>query len=366
MRIAITILDLTAGGGMERTTTLLANTFVQQGHHVTIISIFKAGKNPIYNIDDRVEIQYLVSGCYTHKNSILTNLKLYKHAVQRLRSYCQENDQDVIIGQAFLCNVFLWLSGNVKKVFACEHFKYEMYTPFIRRFRNWVYKKFKHVVVLTEADAKKYEQRGIHTNIIPNMVSFPIVSDKTYGHREKHMISVGRLHPQKGYDLLLQALKPVFCQYPDWRIDIYGEGEDRQKLESLRKKLNLEQYVGFPGFCKDIRKEYLSSSFYVMSSRYEGLPMVLLEAMTCGLPIVSFDCPEGPASLLKDGVGYLVPPEDIEALSSAICRLIEDENLRITYSQKSLEVAQLYSPEIIYKKWIDLFGIATIINSPKI
>lgn len=355
MRIAFTILDMTAGGGMERTTSLLANMFALQKHHVTIVSVFKSGKSPIFSVVKEVDIRYLIPEKYSHGNSLLKNLSLYGRAILKLRRYYCDNPQDAIIGQAFLCNMFLWLSGNAKDVYACEHFKYEMYNRPIRSFRNWLYKKFRCVVVLTENDAKNYEKRGIHTTIIPNMISFPIASNKPYDYRKKHLISVGRLRPEKGYDLLLQALKPVFCKYPDWRIDIYGEGEDRQKLELLRKKLELEQNVSFPGFSEDIRKEYLSSSFYVMSSRHEGLPMVLLEAMACGLPIVSFDCPEGPASLLKDGVGCLVPPEDVEALSSAICKLIEDKNLRNRYSRKSLEVARSYTSEIIYKKWMDLF-----------
>lgn len=355
MRISFTILDMTAGGGIERTTSLLANIFAQQGHHVVIVSVFKSGNNPVFNVDNEVEIRYLVPEKYCHKDSLIKKLNLYRRAIQKLRRYYEENPQDVIISQAFLCNMFLWLSGNAKNACACEHFKYEMYNKLVRSFRNWFYKKFRCVVVLTENDAKKYEKQEVQTVVIPNMLSFPIIGNFHPEVRNKRMISVGRLQKEKGYDLLLKALKPVFNKHPDWRIDVYGEGIDRHQLENLRSDLCLDNHVGFPGFSKDIRKEYLSSSFYVMSSRYEGLPMVLLEAMACGLPIVSFDCPEGPASLLKDGVGCLVPPEDVVALSSAICKLIENANLRNHYSKKGLEIARSYAPEVIYKKWMELF-----------
>ena len=290
MRIAFTILDITAGGGMERTTSLLANTFALQEHQVTIVSVFKADKAPLYDIDAGVNIVYLISEKYTHKNSISQNACLYLRAIQKLKRYYHANSYDAIIGQAFLCNMFLWISGNAKKSFACEHFKYEMYNKPIRRFRNWFYKKFRCVVVLTEADAKKYERCNVNVQTIPNMLPYKTIQDISVQYRRKRLISVGRLQYEKGYDLLLLAVKNVFQKHPDWQLDIYGEGSERENLEIMRNKLELKSNIHLPGFSYNIQEEYLTSSIYIMSSRHEGLPMVLLEAMACGLPIISFNC----------------------------------------------------------------------------
>lgn len=349
MKIAFTILDITYSNGTERTTSLLANEFHKQGHEVSIISVFRTGKMPGFQLNPGINIKYLVHEEYSHSNGFYYIFKQYIKAIKHIREYYSSNHVDIIIGQAFLTNFFLWLSGYAKIAIACEHFKYGMYTPSIRFFRNHIYRGFKKVVVLTDNDASTYQKHNIDAEVIPNMVSFEI--EDIHKDDCKRIISVGRLHHQKGYDLLLPALKQVFKKHPDWNMVIYGEGDDRVMLEQLCCELDITQNVNLPGFSIDIRHEYRNSSFYVMSSRYEGLPMVLLEAMACGLPVISFDCPEGPRTILSGNSGILVPAEDINALSDAIIRMIEQPTLRSEYSSKSLNVAKEYSPNEIYNKW---------------
>ena len=353
MRISFVIPDVTRNYGTERTTSLLANTFAAHGHEVSILSVFKEKKSLSFPLDDRVCVYYLVPERYTHRVSWWSIFRQYARAIIAIRRYYREHPVDVIIGQSFLSCFFLWMSGNARKAFACEHYKYGVYNRPIRAFRNWMYRRFRQVVVLTENDAREYQSRQISVSVIPNMLSFPIADFHQLDN--KRMISVGRLHPQKGYDLLLRALVPVFKKYPDWRIDIYGEGDDRPILERLREDLELMRYVRFVGFSSDIRKEYLRSSFYVMSSRFEGFPMVLLEAIACGLPVVSFDCPSGPSALLKGEAGLLVEPENIAALSAAIIRMIEKPELREAYARKGREAALAYTPDAICRKWELLF-----------
>lgn len=354
MRISFVILDITRCYGTERTTTLLANKFVEQGHEVSILSVFKEKDRPGFSLNDKVMVDYLIQEPYTHKKSVLFIGKQYIKAIIALRKHYQHNPQDVIIGQAFLVCFFLWISGYARQAFACEHYKYGLYNRPIRTFRNWMYRHFKKVITLTDCYAKEYEYHGVKTKVIPNMLPFSIV-DNIHTNNTKKIISAGRLQPEKGYDLLLQALKPVFTKYPDWSIDIYGEGNDRAMLEKLRDDLGLLPNVRFLGFSSNIHKAYLEASFYVMSSRHEGFPMVLLEAIACGLPVVSFDCPSGPAALLKDEAGLLVEPENIPALSDAIIRMIEHPELREAYAKKGLQVALGYTPDAIYRKWQALF-----------
>lgn len=356
MRISFFILDITTGGGIERTTSLLSNTFVQNGHQVTIISAFRQNKIPIYNLNEKIDVVYFLEERYTHNNPITKILAQYFKVIKAAKSYYRKNQFDVIIGQAFLACFFLWITGNAHKAYACEHFKYGMYNRWIRAFRNRMYRSFRSVITLTDNDYRTYHSKGLRVSIIPNIAIFNINGAKKQETPIKRMISVGRLNFQKGYDLLLLALKPVFKKHPEWNIYIYGEGEERQRLENLRDNLDLTNHVFFPGFVRDIQGEYLQSSFYVMSSRYEGLPMVLLEAMACGLPIVSFNCPEGPAQLLKDGAGLLIPPENVEELTKGINRMIEDETLRSNLREQAYKKVKEYSPEKVYSQWINLFN----------
>lgn len=354
MRISFFILDITTGGGIERTTSLLSDTFVQNGHQVTIISAFRQNEIPVYSLNEKVDVVYFLNECYTHNNPLTKILSQYLKIIKAVKAYYKKNTFDVIIGQAFLACFFLWITGNARKAYACEHFKYGMYNRWIRAFRNRMYRAFRSVIVLTDNDFRSYHSRGVHATIIPNIAKFNVdgyVRSKTH-----RMISVGRLSFEKGYDLLLLALKSVFEKHPDWNIYIYGEGGERQRLENLRDNLGLTNHVFFPGFVRDIQGEYLQSSFYVMSSRHEGLPMVILEAMACGLPIVSFNCPEGPAQLLKDGAGLLIPPENVDELTDGINRMIEDESLRSDLRIRAYERVKEYSPEKVYLQWLNLFN----------
>lgn len=356
MRISFFILDITTGGGVERTTTILSNFFVKKGYKVTIVSAFRQNPTPIFSLDEKVDVVYFLEECYTHTNSLLHILGQYFKVIKAAKAYYKRNCFDVIIGQAFLACFFLWITGNASRAFVCEHFKYGVYNRWIRAFRDKMYRAFRSVVVLTDNDAQLYRAKGLSVSVIPNAVTF---NTQLHDKKElslKRMISVGRLHHQKGYDLLLPALKPVFEKHPDWHIDIYGEGEDRKILENIRNNLGLTNHVFFPGFVRDIQTEYFRSSFYVMSSRYEGFPMVLLEAMACGLPIVSFDCQEGPSQLLKDGGGLLVPPENIERLTCGINEMIENEELRDALASQAYVKVEKFSPEKIYIRWVTLFN----------
>lgn len=357
MKITFFIQDITTRGGTERTTCCLANEFSNNGHSVSIVSAFSAGTKVQYPLLQNVNLVLWNDGQYDMKMSFVKRFIIAISKMKKIRRTKEFQDADVILGQRIFASLLIFLSGLSKKSIACEHFKYGMYNSIIRFFRNLLYKRFERVVVLTERDRQRFRKHGVrNVCVIPNMISI-VPIEKTVG-EQKRIISVGRLDKQKGYDLLLKSLPAVFRQYPDWHLDIFGEGIDFDELNLLRKKLNLESNVFFKGFVKNIEEEYANSSFYVMSSRYEGFPMVLLEAMACGLPIVSFDCPEGPSVLLKDGGGILVKYLDIKALEESICTMISDKKLRDKMALEASNIVMLYKSEIIYNKWIKLFNDA--------
>lgn len=229
----------------------------------------------------------------------------------------------------------------------------------LKRTENLI-KEFDALVVLTSKDALNWEKIKQAT-VIPNFLPFlpPATSTCT----PKKIISVGRLEEQKGYDLLIKAWAIVAKQHPDWRINVFGEGTLREKLnEEIRESLIFESFtLRHPS--NEIVEEYISSSIFVLSSRFEGFGLVLIEAMACGLPVISFNCPDGPSDIISDGIdGFLVDNGNVIQLAEKICLLIENESLRHTMGKNARENVKRYSAEIIMKKWIDLFESLLIKN----
>ncbi len=353
MKIAFLIQDITTNGGTERTTCCLANIFAQHGHDVSVVSVFNECNAPHYKVDDKVKLSYLASEKYHLGLGMARRLARVVRQLPRVKACRALIEADVIIGQRLLASVLLWMAGWSGKSVVCEHLKYAMYTPFVRRIRNIMYKRFTVLVALTENDREKYSRSLSRVEVIPNMVSLTPLPYQ--GLNTKRVIAVGRLEKQKGFDLLLQALPKVFARFPDWRLDIFGNGSEEAALIEQRDTLGLTDFVTFKGYTSNIERQYATSAFFVLSSRFEGFPMAILEAAACGLPIVSFDCPEGPGVLLKGGNGLLVPAENVPELTKAIEKMMEDDAMRAAFSRQSLEVVKLYAPENIYHRWMELF-----------
>lgn len=351
MRIKFLITDITGIGGIERVTVTVANEFIAQGHEVEIISFFKRYDTLAYTPSNNVKVHFLSSDDYDLENSTISRIRLLFKANLLLSKYLKDKDFDYIIAQAFLPAFELWCAGYIKRTIICEHFKYGLYDTAMTGFRNWIYKKACKVVTLTESDCHQFQNAGIRSVTIPNMNPFQIKANNSHG---KRIIAIGRLHPQKGFDMLIAAMQKVAHQYPEWVCDIYGGGE-QSDFKELIHKMKIDKNVQLKGFCTDIQSELLNSDLFVLSSRYEGLPMVMLEAMSSGVPIVSFDCPEGPAALLENEGGLLVPPEKIDKLAESIITMIGNPELRDKYRLNAYRNIEKYSPGKIYPLWARLF-----------
>ena len=354
MKIAFIIPELTGKGGVEKVTQLLSDVLSTRGLDVTVISLFKNNEQCYFLLNDKVNTVFITEEVYdNNKISKFAKINLLIKGRKRLKSYLQQNKFDLLISQTALPAFFLLSLGYGKKTIVCEHYKYELYSGLVTKIRNYVYSKLLKVITLTEADASKYKAKGIFVEAIPNMSSFPIQNNT--GSNSKRIISIGRLSYQKGYDLLIKAYKKVKVKHPDWKLDIYGEGELKQELNDLCKEIQLSDVINFKGATKDVQRELCNSELYVMSSRFEGFPMVLLEAMSCNVPIVSFSCPEGPSELLKNNAGYLVPAQNIELLGDALNYMIENEEIRTEMVTNASEEIKKYTPDAIADKWFKLF-----------
>lgn len=212
----------------------------------------------------------------------------------------------------------------------------------------------RRLVVLTQADKEEWERHGC-TNVIciPNICTQPTPSASV--ERQKIVLAVGRLHPEKGFDLLLEAWSRVIRHSLDTRLRIVGEGSERNALQTKITSLSLSDSVELAGRVEDMPYEYEHSTLLAVSSRHEGLPMSIIEAEWFGLPCVSFDCPNGPSELLAENRGVLVPNGDVEALAKAIEDLLNDDNQRAIFAQRGQTYAhRRFAPEAVMKQWIEV------------
>lgn len=224
---------------------------------------------------------------------------------------------------------------------------------------EWLVRKFDKFVVLTQED-KGYWGELPNIEVIPNAAMFlgDTYSDVLY----KRIIAVGRLDYQKGFDRLIEAWAQVqqtnkIC---DWQLDIFGQGEWHEMLQRMIEERKLGETLHINRPTPHIGEEYVRSSMLVMSSHYEGFPMVMIEAMACGLPVISFDYKCGPKDIIQDGVnGLLVKDGDIESIANAMMRLMENEEERKAMGRNARRVTETYSEASVMKRWIDLFNSLT-------
>ena len=217
-------------------------------------------------------------------------------------------------------------------------------------------KPLERLVVLTDADKAAWEKAGCtNVTVIPNPCMLDNCQLSTiHSQFPKTVLAVGRLHEQKGFDLLLQAWKPIEKTYSDWSLRIVGEGPKRAELEAQIESQGLKRVV-LAGATNNVLDEYEAASIFVLSSRYEGLPLALIEAMWSGLPCIAFDCPQGPAELLAENRGWLVPNGDIAELTAQIAYALSHPEEALKCAQKAQIFAQTtYSEAAIMPQWVQL------------
>lgn len=217
-------------------------------------------------------------------------------------------------------------------------------------------RKFDSFVVLTEEDAAMWGDVP-NIKVIPNAAKF--IAEGCSNCNEKRVIAVGRLDYQKSFDRLIEAwaLVQQTDKYSDWHLDIFGQGEWRDMLQQMIDERGLQDRVTLNKPTKDIAKEYAASSMLVMSSHYEGFPMVMIEAMACGLPVVTFDYKCGPCDIIDHEInGLLVKDGDIEGLAKAMISMMRDDAARKRMGENAKKVVETYSEEAVMKQWIELFN----------
>lgn len=354
MKILYIAPKINNAGGVARVLSLKSNYFIQKkNYQVHILTQNKGNTSLFFDFDSRIEL---------HDMSLLGNpikfLVSYKKALNEL---VVEINPDVIIVsdnglKAYLLPYFL--KTTIPVILEIHGSKYvqekkginKLFNFFSIKIKELGIKRYTKVVFLSKESALEWNYKN--PIIIPNPISFS--SNGFSNLSSQKVITVARHSYEKGLDRILQIWKKVILKYPDWILEIYGEAVI--DLCPVIQKMGLENNVSLNGPVKNISEKYLDSSIYVMTSRSEGFPMVLLEAMACGLPCVAYDCPSGLCAIVEDQkTGFLVEDGNVNFFVEKLERLIEDENLRIQMGKNANESVRKYDIETIMQQWKSLF-----------
>ncbi len=356
MKIAIIIGDITNSAGTERAVTNLANSMCTfHSYDVTIISTGNNFKDPAYALHTDVKLVFLNYRAFS-KYGLFSRFFVYVKLILSVRKIIKSENYNFVLGTTHAFNMLLPIITAKAKTrsVGCEHMSYDATPAISKSLRTLMYRFLDSVVVLTNADKMRFDKHHKNVWVIPNSISF--LPKKPANLTSKTMLAVGRLTRQKGFDILLDICKPVFEKYPDWKLNIFGDGEDKEDLVNKALRLGINKNVNFLASTSKIQEEFLASSIYLLSSRWEGLPMVLLETMATGLPPVSFDCPNGPADVITDGIdGYIVPMNNHELFVKKVGLLIENKKLRNEMGLNAREKVQKYTQVNIASKWAYFF-----------
>lgn len=378
MKIAYTISGIYNSGGMENILLQKASYLADElGYDVTIITTDQQGKAPFFPISPKVRLIDLGINYNNERerHSSLVRIQLSYSACKRkhfhaLRKLLLREKFDIVISLMDFDFGFLHrIKDGSRKIIEYHFSKYSKIlgeTNPLKRFAQkarialWprTLRKYDRFVVLTNEDRSQWGNLN-NIAVIPNFISR--MPERTSALNHKRAISVGRFDTQKGFDLLVDAWGKVAVKHPDWELEIIGGG-DHNYIQQLVETKGLSKQITLSPPTKNISSHYLSSSLYVMSSRYEGLPLVLIEAMAHGLPIVSFACPCGPSDVLNSDFGTLVECYDTDKLAHAIISWISDTDRIKAGGQAAAQEAKMYAIEPIMLKWDNLFKQLTDSN----
>lgn len=357
-------------GGIERVVIGKANWFASKGHDVTIVTTDQNGRPDFFPLEGVKRIDMDLMYRNHHKNVIKDYFRrrnLLKKESKFINKLVKDVQPDILMS-TFGYDTHIIPNLKDKSIKLCEiHFQRWFR---LKRNRKGVYRmidkilsfqdlrnarKFDKFICLTQEDKKNW--KGVkNINVVNNFIEPKTENPAKL--ENKSFIAVGRLAPEKGFDRVINSWALVVKKHPEWILNIYGDGILKEQLQKQIKNLELEKNVILHPPTKNIHKKYLESSGLVMTSYYEGLPMVMLEAMEVGLPIVTFDFQCGPKDIVENGVnGYIVKNGDTEALANSIIKLIENPLLRKKMGAKSFELAKKYYKEPIMKKWEELLEL---------
>ena len=362
-------------GGVERVTVNMANYYVAAGHRVTILSLSRQKNVNFFNLDERVAIHYLN---FHFENGF--NLPQKMASVVKVNGYLKKIKEPAIViatGTSYPSSLLGMLPKRKNlKTIGFQHATYASARHIWGLLRWLFFSRLDAVVSLVESDLPGLKKHNSNCWVIPNALHFyPEITAKL---ENKIILTIGRMHPEKGYDLLIKVFEKFTVTHPDWKFRILGDGPLRQEIIESIEKTGYKDRIEILPPSDQIYEHFMEASIYLMSSRVEPFGMVLLEAQACGLPVIAFNCPTGPAEIITncpplspdiryspDGLqihpseeadGFLICPFDLDEMCARLHELSTNPELRKSLGQHGRKNVRRFFPEAIYQKWDSLFN----------
>ncbi|GHH49333.1 glycosyltransferase family 4 protein [Streptomyces candidus] len=376
MHISFLLHNAYAVGGTIRTTFNLAQTLAEE-HDVEITSVFRHRDEPAMTPPQGVPLGHLVDlrsqspGYDGNRPEHARPARVFPTGDGRHPQYSRLTDQrigahlqglkaDVVVGTRPGLNVHIARQARPGTVrVGQEHLTLDGHRYRLRRELRYRYALLDAVTTVTEADARSYREKfglpGVRIEAMANIV--PPARLAPADGEGKVVVAAGRFAPGKRYDLLIRAFAQVVAAHPDWKLRIYGSGETAPKLRALIDELRLHNHVFLMGVADPLEAEWPKGSIAAVTSDLEAFGMTIVEAMRCGVPVVSTDCPHGPREIIRDGVdGRLVPMGDADAVARALLDLVEDDGLRKRMGRAAFENSARFDPVRIAERHAALYA----------
>ena len=374
MKIMYVVEAVNLSGGYDRIIIEKANYLAEHGYEVLIAVASHALGKPYYPISDKVRlIDFNIDFHKQYGHNIFFRAFVYKSLMRHYRKALtnllfSEHPDIVITTLGRDIDFITTIQDGSKKIGESHIAKNYVRNLHLMEQRGWLnrlvanhwrrkidlsVRNLDALVLLTQHDADSWA--GLtRTIVIPN--SLPFYPQQGSSCNNKRVIFVGRLNEQKGLEYLIKTWESVHRKHPDWELHMFGDGEQKEMLDELIHSRGLNDVIIVHKPTRQIMQEYLNSSIFLLTSRFEGLPMVIVEAMACGLPVVSFDCPWGPADIINDGEdGFLVEYLNTTEAAQRVCQLIEDPLQRKEMGAKARANVRRYDRDAVMRQWTRLF-----------
>lgn len=378
MKIIFLIKAFAMKAGVERLMSDKMNYMAELGHEVMLLTYEQGAHPPVYPLHPGIVFKDLDTRFFTLKKyglarRLAEHFRLQRKFKQRLQQVVDEFQPDIIHATTYslsLVKIILNLRTQAKKTMESQvSFESVMKATDLKgrgllekaaaRWDAYILKylrRFDAFFTLTKGDTEKWRPYYDHITVIPNPLTHYPDEVKDHSKTLYRIICAGRLAPQKGFDLLIDAFATVADQCPDWHIDIFGSGDDHDKLQQQIADNHLQGRIIIHPATDRIYDEFQASDFFLFSSRFEGWGLVIVEAMSCGIPVVSFRCDYGPEDIITDGKdGLLVTDGNIRELGEKTLWMINHPDERRKMGTEARLSAKKYRKEIISQQWIDVF-----------
>lgn len=343
------------GGGAERVISILSNYLVKKGYKINLL--LTHSDECVYKIDS--DVNFILRENVKHKDGF--------NQIKFIRKYYKKNPDALFVSFLFWHNLYALIAATGLKVKLLISERNNPDIKFSLRNKSFIIskaikllsatKRCSKAVFQTQGAAECYPKKTRRkSEIIPNPLKEDLIPTY-YGERKKNIVAVGRLNPQKNYRLLIDAFAQFSKTHPDYRLEIYGEGDLRSTIENYIEKIGLADKIVLCGFCTDVHEKIIDAGMYVMSSLYEGLSNAMLEAMALGLPVISTDHPPGGARAYIKSYenGILTPVGDVNEMTKAMCYMADNPEKAKEMGRKASLIREELSADSVCKKWKNVF-----------